>query len=60
MDEIVVAKRDDKNVVTPGYVVVIPMNVAYEDAVPVEVTVSDVWGYAKKATINVKVVPSVD
>lgn len=41
-----------------GYVVIKPQNVAYEDAVPVEVTVTDAWGYKKVVKINVKVLPN--
>ena len=43
-----------------GYVIINPMNVAYEDAVPVKITVTDKWGYTKEAKINVKVKPSVE
>ena len=43
-----------------GYVIIKPMNVAYEDAVPVKITVTDKWGYTKEAKINVKVKPSVE
>lgn len=57
MGSVMPAKRDADGNVTPGYVIVKPMNVAYEDAVPVKVTVTDVWGYAKGATIKVKVSP---
>ena len=53
------AQKDDKGNVTEGYVIVKPMNVAYEDAVPVEVTITDKWGYKKVVKINVKVKPSV-
>ena len=45
---------------TDGYVVINPMNVAYEDAVPVKITITDKWGYTKEAKINVKVKPSVE
>lgn len=44
-----------KDTVTPGYVVLRPMNVAYEGTTEVEVKVTDVWGYAKTATVKVKV-----
>ena len=57
MGSVNAATRTDKGVVTPGYVVVKPMNVAYEDAVPVKITVVDAWGYKKEATIKVKVSP---
>jgi len=49
------ATKDEKGVVTPGYVVLRPMNVAYEGTTEVEVKVTDVWGYAKTATVKVKV-----
>ena len=49
------ATKDKKGVVTPGYVVLRPMNVAYEGTTEVEVKVTDVWGYAKTATVKVKV-----
>ena len=45
---------------TDGYVVINPMNVAYEDAVPVKITITDKWGYTKEAKINVKVKPNVE
>ena len=57
LGEVKAATKDDKGNVTPGYVVVNPMNVAYEDAVPVKITVADAWGYKKEVTINVKVSP---
>ncbi|MDM8231906.1 hypothetical protein QUW56_00600 [Phocaeicola barnesiae] len=59
MGNVKAATKDDKGNITEGYVVVKPMNVAYEDAVPVEVTVTDKWGYTKVVTINVKVKPNV-
>lgn len=49
---------DGKSVYHEGYVVIKPQNVAYEDAVPVEVTVTDAWGYQKVVKINVKVLPN--
>ena len=51
------ASKDADGNVTKGYVEIKPMNVAYEDAVPVKVTVTDAWGYKKVVTINVKVLP---
>ena len=51
------ATKDADGNVTGGYVVIKPMNVAHEDAVPVKVTVTDAWGYKKVVTINVKVSP---
>ena len=59
MGAVQAATKDSKGNVTEGYVIVKPMNVAYEDAVPVEVTVTDKWGYKKVVKINVKVKPSV-
>lgn len=52
-----IKSSDSKN---EGYVIINPMNVAYEDAVPVKITVTDKWGYTKEAKINVKVKPSVE
>lgn len=52
-----ITSSDSKN---EGYVIIHPMNVAYEDAVPVKITVTDKWGYTKEAKINVKVKPSVE
>ena len=51
------ATKDGDGNVTGGYVVINPMNVAYTDAVPVKVTVTDVWGYKKQVEISVKVLP---
>ena len=51
-------KVDGKDVYKEGYIVIKPQNVAYEDAVPVEVTVTDAWGYKKVVKINVKVLPN--
>ena len=54
------ATKDEDGKVTEGYVVVKPGNAAYEDAVPVKVTVTDKWGYKKVVTITVQVKPSVE
>ena len=51
------ATLKDGAVVTEGYTTITPMNVAYTDAVPVKVTVTDVWGYAKEVKVSVKVLP---
>ena len=59
MGKVNAATKDKDGKVTEGYVIVNPMNVAYEDAVPVKVTVTDKWGYKKVVTINVKVKPNV-
>ena len=52
------ATLKDGAVVAEGYTTITPMNVAYTDAVPVKVTVTDVWGYAKEVKVSVKVKPS--
>ena len=54
-DDIKPATKDENGAVTSGYVVLKPMNVAYEGTTEVEVKVTDVWGYAKAATVKVKV-----
>ena len=44
--------------VTEGYVEVTPKNAGYETTEKMNVTVSDIWGYTKKASINVTVKPN--
>ena len=51
------AKLKDGAVIAEGYTTITPMNVAYTDAVPVKVTVTDVWGYTKEVKVSVKVLP---
>jgi len=51
------ATLKDGAVIAEGYTTITPMNVAYTDAVPVKVTVTDVWGYAKEVKVSVKVLP---
>ena len=47
----------DKNGVTEGYVVITPKNAGYEATEKVNVTVTDIWGYALEAPVNVTVKP---
>ena len=49
---------EDGKIAAEGYTTITPMNVAYTDAVPVKVTVTDVWGYTKEVKVSVKVKPS--
>ena len=44
--------------VTEGYVEVTPKNAGYDTTEKMNVTVSDIWGYTKKASINVTVKPN--
>ena len=53
-----VATEDSKGNITEGYVVVTPANAAYEVTEKMNVTVTDIWGYTKKASINVTVKPN--
>ena len=52
--------KADGTITAEGYTTITPMNVAYTDAVPVKITVTDVWGYTKEVKVSVKVKPSVD
>ena len=51
------AKKND-NKVEEGYVEVTPKNAGYDTTVKLNVTVKDIWGYTKKADINVTVKPN--
>lgn len=52
--------KADGTITAEGYTTITPMNVAYTDAVPVKITVKDVWNYSKEVEVLVKVKPSVD
>lgn len=51
-----VGKRVEATSKTASYVPVEPMNIAQTTVAPVKVTVTDVWGYTKDASIDVKVI----
>ena len=51
-----VGARVDATSKTTSYVPVEPMNIAQTTVAPVKVTVTDVWGYTKDASIDVKVI----
>ena len=52
------ATRDDKGVISEGYIIVKPANAGYEATENVNITVTDIWGYSKKAAVSVTVKPS--
>ena len=49
------ATADNKGVVTEGYIKVLPQNIAATTETTINVTVTDVWGYAKTNPIKVEV-----
>ena len=51
------ATKDDKGV-NEGYIIVKPANAGYEATENVNITVTDIWGYSKKAAVSVTVKPS--
>ncbi|WP_455669765.1 PL29 family lyase N-terminal domain-containing protein [Phocaeicola sp.] len=51
------ATKDDKGVVTEGYVTITPKNAGYEATEKVNVKVTDIWGYELAAPVNVTVKP---
>ena len=52
------ATKDDKGVISEGYIIVKPANAGYEATENVNITVTDIWGYSKKAAVSVTVKPS--
>ncbi|MEO4797779.1 PL29 family lyase N-terminal domain-containing protein [Bacteroides uniformis] len=53
-----VGAKKNGNKVEEGYVEVTPKNAGYDTTEKLNVTVEDIWGYTKKASINVTVKPS--
>ena len=53
-----VGAKKNGNKVEEGYVEVTPKNAGYDTTVKLNVTVKDIWGYTKKADINVTVKPN--
>lgn len=51
------ATKDDKGV-NEGYIIVKPANAGYEATENVNVVVTDIWGYTKKAAVSVTVKPN--
>ena len=52
------ATKDSKGNVTEGYITVKPANAGYEATENVNVVVTDIWGYTKKAAVPVTVKPN--
>lgn len=52
------ATKDNKGVISEGYIIVKPANAGYEATANVNITVTDIWGYTKKAAVPVTVKPS--
>ena len=52
------ATKDDKGVISEGYIIIKPANAGYEATENVNITVTDIWGYSKKAAVSVTVKPS--
>ena len=52
------ATKDSKGSVVEGYITVKPANAGYEATENVNVVVTDIWGYTKKAAVSVTVKPS--
>ena len=53
-----VGAKKNGNKVEEGYVEVTPKNAGYDTTEKLNVTVKDIWGYTKKADINVTVKPN--
>ena len=53
-----VGVKNNGNKVEEGYVEVTPKNAGYDTTEKLNVTVKDIWGYTKKADINVTVKPN--
>ena len=53
-----VGAKKNSNKVEEGYVEVTPKNAGYDTTEKLNVTVKDIWGYTKKADINVTVKPN--
>jgi len=49
------AEADDKGNITEGYIKVLPQNIAATTETEINITVTDVWGYAKTNPVKVKV-----
>ena len=52
------ATKDGKGSVVEGYITVKPANAGYEATENVNVVVTDIWGYTKKAAVSVTVKPN--
>lgn len=52
------ATKDSKGNVVEGYITVKPANAGYEATEDVNVVVTDIWGYTKKAAVSVTVKPN--
>ena len=52
------ATKDSKGNVVEGYITVKPANAGYEATENVNVVVTDIWGYTKKAAVSVTVKPN--
>lgn len=52
------ATKDSKDNVVEGYITVKPANAGYEATEDVNVVVTDIWGYTKKAAVSVTVKPN--
>lgn len=52
------ATKDGKGNVVEGYITVKPANAGYEATEDVNVVVTDIWGYTKKAAVSVTVKPN--
>ena len=52
------ATKDSKGSVVEGYITVKPANAGYEATENVNVVVTDIWGYTKKAAVSVTVKPN--
>lgn len=52
------ATKDGKGNVVEGYITVKPANAGYEATENVNVVVTDIWGYTKKAAVSVTVKPN--
>ena len=52
------ATKDNKGSVVEGYITVKPANAGYEATENVNVVVTDIWGYTKKAAVSVTVKPN--
>ena len=46
---------DDKTTVRSGFITVLPQNIAATTETEINITVTDVWGYAKTSPVKVKV-----
>ena len=52
------ATKDSRGNVVEGYITVKPANAGYEATEDVNVVVTDIWGYTKKAAVSVTVKPN--